>query len=121
MDIAVLTMPLLATAMQAPAGQPGGFLYAMGPMLLLLAIMYFLMLRPQQVKAKEHRELISRLKVGDRVVTTGGFYGEVSGVEEATLMLRVAPGVEIKMVRSAVSTVLTEAAEESGKAARKSS
>lgn len=117
----VLMTPLLAAA-AAPQPAPGGsMLYPMGTMLLLLAIMYFLMLRPQQVKAKEHRDMISRLKVGDKVVTTGGIYGQVSGVDEASLMLKVADGVEIKVVRSAVSSVLTDAGDESGKSAKKAS
>ena len=81
-------------------------LYPMGTMFLLLAIMYFLMLRPQQVKAKEHREMVSRLKVGDKVITTGGIHGTIAGVDDTSLMLQVAAGVEIRIVRSAVGTVL---------------
>lgn len=119
MYIPALLTPVLAAAANPPPAGGGSMLYPMGTMLLLLAIMYFLMLRPQQVKAKEHRDLISRLKVGDRVVTTGGIYAEVAGVDDASLMLRVADGVEIKVVRSAVSTVLNDAGNDSGKAARK--
>lgn len=94
-------------------------LYPMGTMLLLLAIMYFLILRPQQVKAKEQREMVSRLKVGDRVVTTAGIYGEVAAVDDATLMLRVAQNVEVRIVRSAISTVLPAESDAADKAAEK--
>ncbi len=119
MHIAALMTPVLAVGTAQPAPGGGSMLYPMGTMLLLLAIMYFLMLRPQQVKAKEHRDMISRLKVGDRVITTGGIYGQVAGVDDASLMLKVADGVEVKVIRSAVSTVLSEAANESGKTAKK--
>jgi preprotein translocase subunit YajC len=108
MYISTLLLPVLAVAAQPPGG--GGALaalYPMGTMFLLLAIMYFLILRPQQVKAKEHREMVSRVKVGDKVITTAGIYGEIAGVAETSMMLRIAPNVEIKVVSSAVSTVLT--------------
>ncbi|MBN2450784.1 MAG: preprotein translocase subunit YajC [Lentisphaeria bacterium] len=106
----LLWIPILAA--QAPGGAPpggGGLFGPMGYMILLLGIMYFLIFRPQQQKQKEHRQMVSRLKAGDRVVTTGGIHGVVAGVEESTLMLRVADGVEIKLVRSAVGSVIEEA------------
>lgn len=119
MYISMWFMPVLAAA-APPGGGGASALYPMGTMFLLLAIMYFLILRPQQVKAKEHRELVSRIKVGDKVVTTAGIYGEVAGVSETTMMLRIAPGVEVKVVSSAVSTVLVaEDGEPSAKAAGK--
>lgn len=103
-------MPVLAAAAQPPGGGASA-LYPMGTMFLLLAIMYFLILRPQQVKAKEHREMVSRVKVGDKIITTAGIYGEIVGVTETSMMLRIAPNVEVRVVSSAVSTVL--AAEDS--------
>ena len=99
----------------APGGTPGGPTSMFGPMgymILLLGIMYFLIFRPQQQKAKHHREMVSRLKAGDQVVTNGGIYGEVTAVDETSLMLKVAEGVEIKTVRSAVSSVVTDDGEE---------
>ena len=120
MYLPILSMPLLLAAAAPQAAPAGSMLYPMGTMFLLLAIMYFLILRPQQVKAKEHRDLISRLKVGDQVVTTGGIYGEIAGVDEASMMIKVANGVEIRIVRSAVSTVLSPAAEASERAEGKS-
>ena len=123
MYISTLFVPVLAAA-APPGGGGASALYPMGTMFLLLAIMYFLILRPQQVKAKAHREMVSRVKVGDKVVTTAGIYGEVAGVAETSMMLKIAPGVEIKVVSSAVSTVLTAEDSESpaktaGKPARK--
>lgn len=102
--------PLLAAA--APAGgQPGapgagGLFGPMGYMVLLLGIMYFLLFRPQQQKAKQHRELINRLKAGDKVITNGGIHGVVTGVDETSVMLNIAEGVNIKIVKSAVGSVL---------------
>lgn len=104
---AAAAVPVPATPGVPPAGGGASALYPMGTMLLLLAIMYFLILRPQQVKAKEHREMVSRVKVGDKVITTAGIFGEIVGVTESSMMLKIAPGVEIKVVSSAVSTVLT--------------
>jgi preprotein translocase subunit YajC len=118
MNTVMLSVPVLAAAAPPAGGGASSPLYPLGTMLLLLAIMYFLILRPQQVKAREHRELISRIKVGDKVVTTAGIYGEVAGVAENTMMLRIAPGVEVKVVSSAVGTVLN--AEEDDGAAKTS-
>jgi preprotein translocase subunit YajC len=83
----------------------------MSQMLLMLpifGIMYFLLIRPQQVKAKEHRKMVSRLKVGDRIVTSGGIHGQISGVKDDTVLLTVADKVEIEVMRSAIGVVLTE-------------
>ena len=72
----------------------------------MCVIMYLLLIRPQQRKAKEHQEMVNRLKAGDRVVTTGGLHGTIGSVRDNTVMLRVADKVEIEVVRSAVGTVL---------------
>lgn len=95
-------------------GQPGGGggLVGIGYMVLLVGIMYFLLLRPQQQKAKQHRELVSRLKSGDQVVTNGGIHGEVTGVDEANVRLKVAENVELKVVRSAIGSVLNDDVDE---------
>ncbi len=106
-------VPLMAAAAAPPGGAPPApgaapTLMSFVPLILIAIIFYLLVLRPQQQKAKEHREMVSRLKVGDKVVTSSGIYGDVVGVDETTIMLRVADGVEIRFVRSAVSTVLSE-------------
>jgi preprotein translocase subunit YajC len=111
MNASFLSLPLL-TAAAAPSATtvapgPAGSILSFVPLLLIALIFYLLILRPQQQKAKEHRELVSRLKVGDSVVTTSGIYGEVVGVDDTTLLLKVAAGVEMRFVRSAVSTVLS--------------
>ncbi len=91
--------------------QPGAFQQLVGtmmPLILVFVIMYLLLLRPQQKKARERAEMISRIKVGDRVVTNGGIYGVVSGVKEKSLMLKIADNVEIEVIRSAVGNILAK-------------
>lgn len=79
------------------------------PMVCIFAIMYFLMIRPQQKKEKQLRELVDQLKTGDAVVTNGGIHGIVSNVTDSgTLMLKVADNVRIKVEKTSIATVLKE-------------
>jgi preprotein translocase subunit YajC len=71
-------------------------------LLIMFAIFYFLLIRPQQKRAKQHRELIEALKVGDQVVTAGGLHGKVAGVQDQVVTLEIATGVKIKLNRSSV-------------------
>ena len=73
------------------------------PMVLIFVVFWFLLIRPQQKKAKEHRAMVAALKRGDRVVTNGGIYGQVSHVADDHLMVEIADGVKIKIVRDAVA------------------
>lgn len=75
------------------------------PTILIIGIMYFLMIRPQQKRMKEHREMIAAIRRGDTVVTSGGIIGKVSKVEENELQVEIADGVRIKVLRSTVSEV----------------
>jgi len=75
------------------------------PTILIIGIMYFLMIRPQQKRMKEHREMIAALRRGDTVVTSGGILGKVNKVEEHELQVEIAEGVRIKVLRSSVSEV----------------
>ena len=99
-------------AMAAPAEgqtQPGGlqsFLATMMPMVLIFVIFYFLLIRPQQKKAREHQELLNQLKAGARVVTTGGILGTIVAVKDKTFSVKIAENVVIELSRSAVATVL---------------
>lgn len=71
----------------------------------MFAIFYFLLIRPQQKRAKQHKELVSSLKAGDQIVTAGGLHGKISSVDETTVTLEIATGVKIKMNRSAITEV----------------
>lgn len=78
-------------------------------LVLMFAIFYFLLIRPQQKRAKQHRELISALKPGDQVVTAGGIHGKVAAVEESAVTLEVATGVKMKLNRSSITEVKGDA------------
>ena len=91
---------------QAAAAPPGGGLLTFLPLVLMLAVFYFLMIRPQQKRMKEHREMVGALKKGDEVVTNGGLGGTVTGVGDAYLSVRVADQVEVKVQKTAVSALL---------------
>ena len=95
-----------AYAMAGNAGQGGQQGYEGLIMLVaMFAIFYFLLIRPQQKRAKQHKELIGNLKQGDTVVTAGGIHGKVASVEETTVTIEVATGVKIKMNRTSVTEV----------------
>jgi preprotein translocase subunit YajC len=76
--------------------------------MLIIGIFYFMILRPQQKRQKERQALLEALKKGDRVVTAGGMYGTIAGIDEKTVLVQVADNVKIKLERSAVSSILKE-------------
>ena len=75
------------------------------PTMLIIGIMYFLMIRPQQKRLKEHRDMVASIRRGDTVVTSGGIIGKVTKVDDNELQVEIADGVKIKVVRSTVSEV----------------
>jgi preprotein translocase subunit YajC len=81
----------------------------------ILAIMYFLMIRPEQKKQKDRQMMISALKKGNRVVTTGGIHGTVGNVKEHTVMVKVGDGVVMEFAKAAVATVLNASDEDEEK------
>jgi preprotein translocase subunit YajC len=92
-----------AFAMGANEGQAAGGLAGFLPIIILFAIFYFLLIRPQQKKAKEHREMISNLKKGNRIVTSGGIYGTIISIDDTTIGLEIAEKVKIKLSRGNVA------------------
>jgi len=76
------------------------------PLLLMFAVLYFVMIRPQMKKQKEHRAMIDALAKGDEVVTAGGLLGKVSKLGDAHIGVEIASGVEVQLQRSAVVQVL---------------
>lgn len=95
-----------AYAQTAAAAGPMGGLMEFLPIILMFGVLYFLMIRPQMRKAKEHKALIAALSKGDEVVTQGGIAGRVSKVGDDFLSVEVADKVEIQLQKSAVSLVL---------------
>lgn len=84
---------------QVPGGCGGG-LVNLAPMLLMFAVFYFLLIRPQQKKAKEHREMLQQLKRGDRIITNGGMLGTITGVTDRYITLEVAEKIRLRILRS---------------------
>ena len=79
------------------------------PLILIFAIMYFLLIRPQQKKVKEHQAMVEALRRGDQVVTQGGLIGKVSKVKEDNeIEVELAEGVKVRVVKSTVAQVLTK-------------
>ena len=97
---------------QTAAGAGGGFdLISLAPLVLIFVVFYFLLIRPQQKKVKEHRAMVQALRRGDRVVTSGGVIGQVTKVlSDTELQLEIAEGVRVRVVRSAVNEVLSKTA-----------
>jgi preprotein translocase subunit YajC len=75
------------------------------PTMLIIGIMYFLMIRPQQKRLKEHRDMVAAIRRGDTVVTSGGIIGKVTKVEDQELQVEIADGVRVKLLRSTISEV----------------
>lgn len=73
------------------------------PLILMFAIFYFLLIRPQQKKAKEHRALLDNIKKGDQVITAGGVHGKVASVDDGIVGLEIATGVVIKITKSYIA------------------
>jgi preprotein translocase subunit YajC len=94
--------PSTVLALQTSSGALGA-LGGLVPMLLIFVIFYVVLMLPMQRQRKALRQMIENLKKGDRVVTSGGLYGEVTAVEGATVMLRIADNVRVRVAKSAIS------------------
>lgn len=90
---------------QAAAAQPSLFMQFF-PLILLVIVFYFMLIRPQMKRSKEHRQMLAAIAKGDEVVTSGGLAGRVVSIGEAYVTLEVADGVTIKVQKPAVSSVL---------------
>ncbi|AVS76061.1 MULTISPECIES: preprotein translocase subunit YajC [Paracidovorax] len=99
-----------AFAQTAPAAAPAGgmmsSLTSMLPLVLMFVVLYFIMIRPQMKRQKEHRAMIDAIAKGDEVATAGGILGRVTRLSEGFLHIEIASGVEVQVQRSAVSQVL---------------
>jgi preprotein translocase subunit YajC len=90
------------------SGGQGGTFGAFVPLILMFAIFYFLLIRPQQKKAKQHRELLAHLKKGDRVVSSGGLHGTITGLTDDLVTVEIAPKVRVKISRGSVAGVINK-------------
>jgi preprotein translocase subunit YajC len=90
----------------APAGGGGDIFMSLLPLVMVFAIFYFLLIRPQQAKMRTHREMLENLKKGDQVVTGGGIVGKVTKViDDKELEVEIGEGMKVRVVRSGVTEV----------------
>jgi preprotein translocase subunit YajC len=101
----IFSNPVIAQA-AAPAGAAGGGMQMIIMMVVLFGLMYFMMIRPQMKRQKEHRALLAGLSKGDEVVTGGGIAGRVEEVGETFITVEIAPNVKVKVQKGSVSQVL---------------
>lgn len=94
---------------QAAGQGAGGGFTAFIPLILMFVIFYFLLIRPQQKKSKEHRAMIGSLKKGDRIITSGGIHGRITGADENTITVEIAEKVRIKLNRGNVAALMQSA------------
>jgi len=95
-----------------PGGAGGGGESGLGfiiPMVIIFAIFYLLLIRPQQKKQKEHKALLDNLAYGDTVMTSGGIHGKITGLTDAVVTLEIADKVRIKVSRGAIGSIIQKA------------
>jgi len=91
-----------------PAPRAGGGLFSMLVMFgLIFLVFYFLLIRPTRTRQKKHQQMVEQLKPGDKVITSGGIYGTVMGVQKDKIELKIAANVKIDITKNAVGVILT--------------
>jgi len=103
---------LMGAPQNADGTAAGNPLLTFLPFLLIIAIFYFLILRPQNKKQKETQKMLANLKKGDKIVTIGGIHGTIQNVKEQTVIVKVDEDTKLEFSRSAISTVVTVAKED---------
>lgn len=95
-----------AKAAVTTSSQQGGLVSILPMLIAFVAIFYFLLIRPQSKRAKQHRDLVSGLKLGDEIITTGGILGKIAKLDDDLIVITVAEGVNITIQKSAVALAL---------------
>ncbi len=104
-----ITDALAADAVNAVASGPAALLSSAMPMVLIVAVFYLLIIRPNQKKIKDHEDMVKALRRGDKVVTAGGVIGVINKVEDDNiLVLEIADNVKIRVIRETISTVMNK-------------
>jgi preprotein translocase subunit YajC len=111
--LVIISIPSLSFAQSLSGGLSslGGFM----PLILIFIFFYLFLLRPQQKKAKKHRDLLNSLKKDDRIITGGGLYATVSFVKGNIVEARISDGVHVQIVKQLISDVITKEDEETAK------
>ena len=99
---------MLVTPAYAQAAGGAAAITSFVPLILIFGIMYFLLIRPQQKKLKEHKAMVAALRKGDQVITQGGIIGKVSKAGETEVEVEIADGVKVRVVRSTITQVLNK-------------
>jgi preprotein translocase subunit YajC len=122
--IAIIQNVLIAQAPAQPADDPYQFIRIVGPMVAIMFLFYFMLIRPQKRKEQEHQQLVRNVKENDRVVTIGGIYGVVTNVqreaERVTIRVDEATGAKLKIKMSAIAQVSTGDEQETSSSSTKS-
>ncbi|MFA7345198.1 MAG: preprotein translocase subunit YajC [Terrimicrobiaceae bacterium] len=96
---------LILAQTATPAQPQQNLLVSMMPLVFIFIIFYFLLIRPQQKKQKEHEKLVQAVKTGDQVVTSAGIHGTVSNVKDKTVIIKIADNVKVEFDRAAIASV----------------
>jgi len=100
-------MDSLAYAMgTGGTGGAGGGFGAFLPLILMFAIFYFLLIRPQQKKSKDHKEMLASVRKGDKIVSAGGLHGVITGITDDVVTMEIAPKIRVKISRGSVAGIL---------------
>ncbi len=98
----------ISPAYAQASGGGGDFLISLFPIILMFGIVYFLIIRPQQQRVKRHQEMVSNIRRGDTVVTSGGIMGKVTKVADNEATVEIAEGVRVRVVKSTISEVTSK-------------
>ena len=112
--ITLLFMGGCAAPEGAPEGGGTSTIYMIVFLVLIFALFYFVMIRPQRKKQKEHQQMTQELKRGDRVITIGGIHGQIESVSEDSVVIKVESGMTIRMARNSIAGVKTKEREDTG-------
>jgi len=91
-----------------PGGGQGSTMWSFLPIILIFVIFYFLLIRPQQKRSKEHRTLLSNLKVGDQILTSGGIYGRITGLRDDVITVEISDKVRVRVSRGHIAGVMKQ-------------
>ena len=97
---------LISDAFAQAGGEAGGSLFSLLPLVVIFVLFYFLLIRPQQKRAKQHKEMVAALSKGEEVVSNGGLLGKVTDVDDNFISLEISSGLTVKVQRQAVSQVM---------------
>ena len=118
--LSLLGLAVAASRAEAAGAAGGDAFSSFIPLIVIFGIFYFLVIRPQQKRAKEHEAKLTALKKDDKIITTGGIYGTIVAVREGVLEVKIADNVKVQLARSAVADLVKDETEKAAEAASSS-